>query len=96
MGWLLEHFVGYDTVMLNELHSTYKGGYVHNVHASDLYNLNFAGSVSRALSMEGDACAPQTSFRSVPFEFCRIVMIRSALTGKILKFAFKSIYCIQD
>lgn len=30
-----------DTVMLNQLNSFFRGGYVHTVHTSDLFNLNF-------------------------------------------------------
>lgn len=40
-SWLLQYFVGYDTVILNQLHTLFQGGYVHNVHSYDLYNLNF-------------------------------------------------------
>ena len=40
LGWVLEYWLGYDTIILNELHAIYGRGYVHTVHTSDLYNIN--------------------------------------------------------
>jgi hypothetical protein len=40
LGWMLEYWLGYDTIILNELHAIYGRGYVHTVHTSDLYNIN--------------------------------------------------------
>lgn len=40
LGLVLEYFLGYDTIILNELHAIYGRGYIHTVHTSDLYNIN--------------------------------------------------------
>ncbi|EKX41120.1 hypothetical protein GUITHDRAFT_112853 [Guillardia theta CCMP2712] len=39
--WLIS-FVGLDSIVLNQFHTFFGGGYVHNVQTADLYNLNFA------------------------------------------------------
>jgi hypothetical protein len=44
---LLEAVVGYDTVLINQLHVHFRRGFVHNARAGELLNLNVEASPHR-------------------------------------------------
>ncbi|KAJ1479420.1 hypothetical protein T484DRAFT_1814281 [Baffinella frigidus] len=46
---LLEAFIGYDTVLISQLHVHFRRGFVHNTRYGDLYNLHIDSSGGEAL-----------------------------------------------
>ena len=47
--WLLQSFVGFDTVVMNWAISLFGGqGYLYNVYSKELFNLNFAAEFARS------------------------------------------------
>lgn len=53
MQLILEAFIGYDTIILNNIVHTLGGrGYLYNQQTHDLWNLNFAGEIEQ-LNVEG-------------------------------------------
>jgi len=54
MVWLLDTFVGFDTVVMNWAIALFGGqGYLYNVYSKELFNLNFAAEFVRSGSASG-------------------------------------------